>query len=257
MNTPVTRPKTIVPLMGATPDDLQTRAAAMKDLRCDWIEWRVDALERPFWNEKTVVALAAQIRAAVGKPLIVTCRTVAEGGNGDVTPETYVAWCRAVITANAADFLDVELSQGAATAKELIALAHRHGVRVILSSHDFHKTPDEATLVNTLRTMSELGADLPKIAVMPQTPRDVLTLLSASLTFKEHFAKTDFIAIAMGELGAVSRLAGNRFGSAATFCVAGQPSAPGQMGLDVVNEIILSSECGMRNAEFGMRNSEF
>ena len=44
--------------------------------------------------------------------------------------------------------------------------------------------------------------------------------------------------MSMGALGAVSRLAGEAFGSAMTFANPGQASAPGQVPLDVVNEVL-------------------
>ena len=44
--------------------------------------------------------------------------------------------------------------------------------------------------------------------------------------------------MSMGALGAVSRLCGETFGSAMTFANPGQASAPGQVALDVVNEVL-------------------
>src|SRR5699024_3884219 len=73
-----------------------------------------------------------------------------------------------------------------------------------------------------------LGADVPKIAVTPRSARDVLTLLSASLTVAEDLSGPH-IAISMGTLGASTRVAAETFGSAATFATAGEGSAPGQL----------------------------
>ena len=44
--------------------------------------------------------------------------------------------------------------------------------------------PRPEDIIYRLRRMQDLGADLPKIAVMPQSPQDVLTLLAATLTMK-------------------------------------------------------------------------
>ena len=77
--------------------------------------------------------------------------------------------------------------------------------------------------------MQELGCDLAKYAVMPQCERDVLTLLDATLTMKEHYPDTPVITMSMGPLGAVSRISGELFGSALTFGTAGTASAPGQL----------------------------
>ena len=75
----------------------------------------------------------------------------------------------------------------------------------------------------------ELGADIAKVADMPQSRVDVLTLMVATEEFTATQAKRPVITMSMGELGFVSRVCGQLFGSAATFGSAGRPSAPGQM----------------------------
>ncbi len=77
--------------------------------------------------------------------------------------------------------------------------------------------------------MQELGADIPKIAVTPACPLDVCTLLAASAEMVQSYADRPFIAISMGADGAVSRIAGEVFGSALTFGAAKTLSAPGQL----------------------------
>ena len=54
----------------------------------------------------------------------------------------------------------------------------------------------------------------------------------------EQHPETPVITMSMGALGAVSRLCGETFGSAMTFANPGQASAPGQVALDVVNEVL-------------------
>ena len=81
-------------------------------------------------------------------------------------------------------------------------------------------------------------ADLPKLAVMPRCRSDVLELLAATAEMADHHPETPVITMSMGALGAVSRLAGETFGSAMTFANPGQASAPGQVSLDIVNEVL-------------------
>ena len=82
------------------------------------------------------------------------------------------------------------------------------------------------------------GADLPKVAVMPRCRTDVLELLAATAEMADLHPETPVITMSMGALGAVSRLAGEAFGSAMTFANPGQASAPGQVSLDVVNTVL-------------------
>ena len=86
--------------------------------------------------------------------------------------------------------------------------------------------------------MDENGADIPKIAVMPQNARDVLTLLSATLRYRENGGKKPVITMSMGNNGAISRLTGEIFGSALTFAAVEQTSAPGQFTIEEVRQIL-------------------
>ena len=60
-------------------------------------------------------------------------------------------------------------------------------------------------------------ADICKIAVMPQDATDVLTLLSATNEMYTHYASVPIVTMSMGQLGMISRVTGQLFGSALTF----------------------------------------
>ncbi len=89
-----------------------------------------------------------------------------------------------------------------------------------------------------LRKMQELGADLPKIAVMPQNKRDVLTLLLATEEMTRKYADRPIITMSMAGTGVISRLCGEVFGSALTFGAAKKASAPGQMGVNELETVL-------------------
>ncbi|MET1176254.1 type I 3-dehydroquinate dehydratase, partial [Paenibacillus amylolyticus] len=84
----------------------------------------------------------------------------------------------------------------------------------------------------------ELGGDLPKIAVMPETTADVLRLLEATCTMNEKYADRPIITMSMAGKGIISRLAGEVFGSAMTFGAAKKASAPGQIAAGELKEIL-------------------
>ena len=122
--------------------------------------------------------------------------------------------------------------------KQLIDLAHDNNVKVIISNHDFEKTPDEDIIVERLERMIKLGADLPKIAVMPKSELDVLTLLKATCIVKEDYKEQPIITMSMGSLGMISRLSGKVFGSALTFGCVRNVSAPGQIYYKELKDIL-------------------
>ena len=86
--------------------------------------------------------------------------------------------------------------------------------------------------------MQDLGCDLAKYVVMPQTEQDALTLLAATLEMKEEHPRPPVITMSMGAMGAVTRIGGGRFGSAVTFATAGPASAPGQLPADLLAQVL-------------------
>lgn len=113
--------------------------------------------------------------------------------------------------------------------RSLVESVHLSNVFVILSNHDFDKTPAKEEIISRLRKAQELDGDLPKIAVMPSSTTDVLTLLDATNTMHEQYADRPIITMSMAGKGVISRLAGEIFGSAITFGAAQKASAPGQV----------------------------
>ena len=232
------RPKVIIPIVERTETSILETAAQFSTLRADCVEWRVDLFE----GAKDLGAIArclAKLRVALkDKLLLVTFRTKAEGGNVELSHEEYLHFIRTVLATDCADLIDIEFFTTGAELPALIEEAHTAGAAVVCSSHDFHKTPPRAELVSRMVAMQRAGADLPKLAVMPQSRTDVLELLTATAEMADLHPQTPVITMSMGALGAVSRLSGEAFGSAMTFANPGQASAPGQVSLDVVNEVL-------------------
>ena len=232
------RPKVILPIVERTEAGVLEKAAAFSTLKADCVEWRVDCFE----GSKDLGAIArcaSKLRVALkGKLLLVTFRTKDEGGNAALTHEEYLRLIHTVLDMDCADLIDIEFFTAGADLPSLITDAHTAGAVVVCSSHDFQKTPPHTELLNRMVQMQQAGADLPKLAVMPQSRADVLELLAATAEMADHHPETPVITMSMGALGAVSRLAGEAFGSAMTFANPGQASAPGQVSLDLVNEVL-------------------
>lgn len=123
-------------------------------------------------------------------------------------------------------------------AKALVSCAEENGVYVVMSNHDFRKTPAKEEIISRLRQMQEYGAHIPKIAVMPNSAEDVLTLLDATLTMKTKYADRPIITMSMAATGLVSRLAGEVFGSACTFGAGEEASAPGQIPVQELRSVL-------------------
>ena len=111
-------------------------------------------------------------------------------------------------------------------------------MKVIASNHDFDKTPCQAELVARLKKMQEVGADILKTAVMPNSKKDVLTLLAATEEMATNYAEVPIVTMSMSKLGLISRVAGELFGSAITFGAAEKASAPGQIPAGELSEVL-------------------
>jgi len=231
-------PKVCVPLNGTTDQEILSQLAlALKD-PCDLLEWRADfyiGVEGPnSWKP-----MLSKIRSKTKKPIIFTLRSESEGGQSSLRRSDGLALLRDVCEQGDVDFVDLELFEEDGSLDEakmefLVETAHSNNKKVILSNHDFDKTPELDAIIKRLSAMERLGADLPKVAYMPLSSEDVTVLMDAARTIAAEFMHKPFVAISMGVLGQKTRYGAGNPGSAITFAAppnpGGQnPTAPGQM----------------------------
>jgi len=231
-------PKICVPMVGETIPELIEEANFLKGLDLDVVEWRVDFFKDVTNIDKVKEALKAIREVLVDSPIVFTFRSAKEGGQKDVTTEFYFELNKVIAQTKLVEVIDVELFNNEKDVKELVDAAHSVSVAVIISNHDFHKTPEKEEIISRLRKAQELGADLPKIAVMPTCAKDVITLLDATRTMNEEYAEGPIITMSMAGKGVISRLSGELFGSALTFGAAKKASAPGQISVVDLREAI-------------------
>ena len=231
-------PKICVPIVGKTREEILDAAKKILPIGADVVEWRVDWYEDIFDFEK-VEETAKQLREVLGEmPILFTFRTSKEGGEKAIETPVYVELNQKISATGYVDLVDMEAFTGDDAVKAVVEEAHKHGVKVVASNHDFDKTPAKSDIIYRLRKMQELGADIPKIAVMPQNKKDVLTLLAATEEMVDNYADRPIITMSMKGTGVISRLCGEVFGSSMTFGAAKKASAPGQMGVNDLNTVL-------------------
>ncbi|MGX7262494.1 type I 3-dehydroquinate dehydratase [Enterococcus crotali] len=231
-------PKIIVPLVGKNETELIEEAKHLLTIDCDLVEWRVD-----FFDQVADFQVAAEMSKKIAeilsdKPVLFTFRTKQEGGEIAFTDEQYFGLYKTVIEQGAIDLLDVELFMDDTLVQETIQAAHEKKIKIVMCNHDFDKTPERSEIISRLCKMQEKNADICKIAVMPQSSDDVLTLLEATNEMKTKHADRPIVTMSMGQLGMVSRMCGEAFGSAMTFGAAKKASAPGQVPVGELREIL-------------------
>lgn len=223
------REKLIASLMEPTIDGLLQKLSQVKSSPLDAVEYRGDWSEDIRDLEKMKDNLA-RLRAALGDfPILFTFRSIKEGGQIDLPLHDYIALNQALISTGCLDMVDVEVRIGDTLTAELCRYAHAHGVAVVCSYHNFQRTPDAAWMTGLLRHMRTLGGDIPKCAVMATDKKDLLALLTATEAATCQVEDGPVLTMAMGKVGALSRVCGEVFGSCLSFCSLTAASAPGQL----------------------------
>lgn len=240
--------KVCVPLVGRTEEAILEECRYLADKPFDVAELRIDYFEGARSIER-VKALLSLLRSILnecddgkdidkGKGLLFTWRTKNEGGELDITVKDYFALLDEVILSGLVDAIDIEYFFDQKAMVKTVDLAKKHNVTVVMSNHDFHKTPSVEEIKSRLIGMKEAGADIAKLACMPNSPKDVLILLEATESVKQQYPEEPIITMSMGKLGVISRICGSVFGNAMTFGAAKQVSAPGQIELEKLHAIL-------------------
>ncbi|MCG7851469.1 MAG: type I 3-dehydroquinate dehydratase [Methanosarcinaceae archaeon] len=198
-------------------------AKTAKELGADILEIRIDLLGiKDLQDARQVIE---KVRSTTNLPCIVTNRSQTEGGRWAGSEEDRIALLVGVLSF--ADAVDIELSTDDMMLNLLIARARTSEKTVIISSHDFAATPTVAEMKKILDKSFKLGADIAKLAVMPNSRQDVLDLLQVTLD-----AKAPVCTISMGELGKHSRIVALFYGSVLTYGSVKNAVATGQLKVD-------------------------
>lgn len=218
-----------VPIMPKHLNELLDTLKALKEERFDLLEWRADYYDD---GEDYDVALNCIHEAFGHKPIIFTYRMADEGGYKDISNTQYMTLCYKAVASGYIDAIDL---QGKRDVAPIIEKAKAKGVTVILSFHDFEKTPEKESLLQLMMGFEEKGADLVKVATLANSKQDALRLMDACM---EASLKCAYIGIAMGDHGKLTRVCSDWFGSAITYAQACGATAPGQLSLREMHEIV-------------------
>ncbi|NPA13353.1 MAG: type I 3-dehydroquinate dehydratase [Aquificae bacterium] len=183
----------------------------------DMVELRIDQFEDlsiPYIMEK-----AKQVKDS-GLKLLSTVRCKGEGG-ADIPDEKRLEIFSKV--SKVSDVIDIELKSE--INREVVGIAKSNDAQALVSYHDFEKTPEEEEIQQIIDEAYYLGADIIKYAFKVNNHDDVARILC--ITNKNKGRK--LVAIGMGELGKLTRVAGYFFGSIFTYTYIGKSFAPGQI----------------------------
>jgi len=211
-------------MLGAAPRvvGVVTRVETLEQLAhskgrdCDIVELRLDIMgaETPRWLEH------AQAVEAHGLPVVVTIRLTEEGGHWNQADEARLPLFEQALRHLAA--ADIELRSP--LVEKVSALAREHQRALIVSHHDFERTPPLEELRDIMTRAGKYGTVI-KLATFTKSEQDIATLRSL---FHEN-CPAPLCLIGMGPLGAQTRVEFPKLGSCLTYGYLDAPVVPGQI----------------------------
>lgn len=217
--------KLVVPVMPTSLEEAQAIDPSRYD-GVDLIEWRADYLDR----DEILQVAPAIFEKFAGRGLIFTLRSLNEGGNIDLQPSEYVAIIKEVADLYHPDYIDFEYFSHKSVFDQMLDFSN-----LILSYHNFQETP--ANLMEILSELTALNPSVVKVAVMAENEQEVLDLMNYTRGFKTLNPEQEYVTVAMGRLGKITRLAADIMGSSWSFVSLDEASAPGQISLNDMRQI--------------------
>lgn len=216
--------KTCVSIAETNPTKLkQTLKVGLK--KSDFVELRFD-----FLKPEQIPVVLHDIRKDL-KRIVCTLRPKAEGGKFEGNEKERISILKLIAEYNPF-LLDVEFSTVKKN-KDLAKYLKSTKTNLLISEHDFKKTPKLSELKLKINQMSKFSSNV-KIVTNAKSTDDATRVLE--LYSKK--GKINLIAFAMGDSGRISRILSLYLGSPYTYVSLGKPVAPGQFSVDEVKKII-------------------
>ena len=233
-----------VPIVGPTIKDIFSQVQEAAQAKVDLIELRPDMwMKGSSISEEeyipTIVNLVEEVHSKYEKmPMLFAWRSLSEGGETSLSNENYGNLLQAIVDQNVVDAVDVELFAYTDIIGQIIKEAHHQGLQTVMSYHNFLSTPKVKRLHIYAERMISAGAAVIKFALMPTTNEDVLSVLQFTKELTERYPQLPRITMSMGKLGQMTRTCGHVFGNCLTFGTLGQASAPGQVEVAVLKQLV-------------------
>jgi len=193
--------------------------------KSDYAEVRFDFL-KTYEVPKTLEIIKKDL-----KKVVCTLRPKSEGGKFEGDEKERIAILK-LIAAYDPFLLDIEFNTIKKN-KELVRYLKSTKTKLLVSWHDFKKTPKFSELKSMMNQMTKFSHNV-KIVTTAKSADDSTRVLQ--LYSKNE--KNNLIAFAMGNSGKVSRILCLYLGSPYTYVSLGKPVAPGQFSVDELKKII-------------------
>lgn len=220
-----------VPITEANVQDALKAMKKAKERGADLVELRLDYIG------ELDDAKIGDLVDGVDIPKIVTIRPEKDGGFWRGDEKDRINMLQTCLSFGA-QYVDIEESTDIGWRYEISKACKDNGAQMIVSHHDFDKTPSKQEMIDICKNEFAAGARIAKIATTPKSIGDVCGVLSVIELFKAE--GKPIIAVAMGKLGMMTRIAGPQIGAYLTYAALekGKESAEGQIALEDMKTIL-------------------
>lgn len=207
--------KICVPVTGNSFEDFLNNLDNIQHV-ADFIELRLDCI--PDLDEEKMKML----KAFITKECIITFRKKEEGGANQVSTARRFFFLETAIKLGF-DFIDVEMDSAD---KFFETKPDRKKTKIILSFHDFEKTPPN--LEEILKKMEHWKPDVCKIITTPQSQKDIERLYQFILKNKSQ----NIVCFGLGDIAQQTRIITPFLGSLWT-CASSENTEKGEKQMDI------------------------
>ena len=216
--------KTCISIGENTPEKIRSKLkVALK--KSDYVEIRLD-----FLKSEQVPKTLEIIKKDLNK-VVCTLRPKTEGGKFAGNEKERISIIKLIAEYNPF-LLDIEFNTLNKN-KELFKYLKSTKTKLLVSWHDFKKTPANSELKNKIKQMSKFSTNV-KIVSTAKSTDDSTRMLE----LYNNKGKNNLISFAMGDFGRISRILCLYLGSPYTYVSLGKAIAPGQFSVDEVKKII-------------------
>ena len=238
---PVTEDKVMSGTLASEIEQISASAAWYVELRLDYA------------RDVITIDIAEIVRSIQGNGMdaICTCRIEAEGGGFHLENQESHEYVLKTMISAAPRYVDIELSTEKELLDGMIDACVNTGVNVILSRHDFNRTPDLDEVDNFVQSVYD------KIAVLriPNQESIILKAIFTATTSADNIVPMrvieslgtmgyNAISFCMGMAGTISRVAsvlprtGGKPAGLFTYASLEQATAPGQFDLKTMEAML-------------------
>jgi len=224
------RPRICVSLAAESPSDFPILIRRAEKAEADLIEIRLDYLNI---DASDAAKTLRELIKEASVPMIATNRQYEQGGHRLQDENSRI---QVLIQAAEAGFEYIDIELTVAEIESIVEKIRNSGAKLIVSFHDFEKTPSIQDMEKIIKSEIDVKAEICKLVT---TARNVEDNIKCLLLVRNMSRSTKIVCFAMGQKGLISRVLSPIFGGYFTFASLkkSMKTASGQLSIDELKSL--------------------